>query len=130
MDLYLTQYQQLFSWFLTAKGKPYWYSELAALNIQLKLEQGNNLLIIGDEAFSAIKTKFLHCQIQAFANLYKKLPYPDESFDAIVLPHILTYVSQPKLILHEALRLLQPNGILLVSNFKKFGRISSSKLCY
>lgn len=119
MELYLTQYQQFLSWLLTDNGKRYFQSKLAALNIQLKAERGNHLLMISSEDLGAIKTQFLHCKIQKFESLAKKFPYADKSFDGIILSHILAYVSQPALILQEALRLLQPNGLLLVNDFTK-----------
>jgi phosphatidylethanolamine/phosphatidyl-N-methylethanolamine N-methyltransferase len=44
------------------------------------------------------------------------LGFKNESFDAVVLSHILSVVNDPETLIQEAHRVLKPNGILFVLN--------------
>lgn len=44
-------------------------------------------------------------------------PMQDNSVDLIVLPHVLEFASQPQQVLREAVRVLMPEGKLIVAGF-------------
>ena len=48
------------------------------------------------------------------------LPYPDASFDLVVLQNQLEYADNPKALLEEAARLLRPQGLLCISMIPKY----------
>jgi SAM-dependent methyltransferase len=48
------------------------------------------------------------------ADLGEPLPFPDESFDTIVLTDVLEHLPRPDIIWAEAARLLRPGGVFLV----------------
>lgn len=43
------------------------------------------------------------------------LPFGDDSFDAVICTQVLSYVTDPKLVIAEIYRVLQPGGVLLCS---------------
>lgn len=47
-------------------------------------------------------------------NVAHRLPFPGETFDVIVLSHILEHLSQPQTLVAEAFRMLRPGGLLVV----------------
>lgn len=48
-----------------------------------------------------------------------RLPFPDASFDQVLLLHVLTYAHDPALALHEAGRVLRPGGQLAVATLAR-----------
>jgi len=55
-----------------------------------------------------------NCQlVQADALL---APFEDESFDHIMITHVISVVSDPVKLLHEARRLVKPNGRIVILN--------------
>jgi hypothetical protein len=118
MNIDTEQYQQLLQWFELGLGQDYLQSEQSLYAKYFKTQHGNNILLptaffqklAGLESFKN-QTKF------ELSDFSKKLVYPDAAFDCIVLPHILEFCSEPKLIFFEAQRLLNPEGTLLISGF-------------
>ena len=47
------------------------------------------------------------------------LPFPDASFDLVVLMHALTYAARPAQAVAEAARVLRPGGRLLLSSLAR-----------
>jgi ubiquinone/menaquinone biosynthesis C-methylase UbiE len=59
-------------------------------------------------------------QVKALENAdVHALPYPDNSFDTVSFPFVLTLVANPELALSQAIRVLKPGGlVLIVSHFR------------
>lgn len=48
---------------------------------------------------------------------YTELPFPPNSFDTIVLPHVLEFAAHPKIIITESWQALAPEGHLIILGF-------------
>lgn len=48
------------------------------------------------------------------------LPYPDQSFDVILLSHCLEYAEDPAAMIRASVRLLRPGGLLCLSVIPKY----------
>jgi acyl transferase len=59
------------------------------------------------------------------ADLESPLPFPDHSFDRVVCNLVIGYVRDPLFTLREYLRVLAPNGRLVVSNLKPYADLSA-----
>jgi SAM-dependent methyltransferase/alpha-beta hydrolase superfamily lysophospholipase len=59
------------------------------------------------------------------ADLESPLPIPDHSFDRVVCNLVLGYVRDPLFTLREYLRVLTPNGRLVLSNLKPYADLSA-----
>ena len=49
-----------------------------------------------------------------------ELPFPEDSFDLIVLPHALEFTDDPHLMLREAWRVIRPEGQIVIAGFNPF----------
>jgi SAM-dependent methyltransferase len=47
-------------------------------------------------------------------NVARPLPFPEQSFDVVVLSHILEHLAKPENLVSEAYRILRPGGLLVV----------------
>jgi len=61
-----------------------------------------------------------HRSADSVAALYEALPFKEHSFDAVVLPHVLEYVRSPQEVLAESMRVLKPEGVLLIMGFNPY----------
>lgn len=59
------------------------------------------------------------------ADLEHPLPFPDHSFDRVVCNLVLGYVRDPLSTLREYLRVLAPQGRLVISNLKPYADLSA-----
>ncbi|HNC81739.1 MAG TPA: alpha/beta hydrolase [Nitrospira sp.] len=59
------------------------------------------------------------------ADLESALPFPDHSFDRVVCNLVLGYVRDPLFTLREYLRVLTPQGRLVISNLKPYADLSA-----
>jgi SAM-dependent methyltransferase/alpha-beta hydrolase superfamily lysophospholipase len=59
------------------------------------------------------------------ADLESPLPFPDRSFDRVVCNLVIGYVRDPLFTLREYLRVLAPNGRLVISNLKPYADLSA-----
>lgn len=59
------------------------------------------------------------------ADLESPLPFPDHSFDRVVCNLVIGYVRDPLFTLREYLRVLTPNGRLVISNLKPYADLSA-----
>jgi ubiquinone/menaquinone biosynthesis C-methylase UbiE len=48
-------------------------------------------------------------------NAEPELPFPDNSFDAVLLSSVFSYLTEPECILAEVSRVLSPAGVIIVS---------------
>jgi SAM-dependent methyltransferase len=67
------------------------------------------LRVRGDESATA-DVRFCH----------DELPFPCESMDLLLLPHVLEFAENPHQILREVERVLMPEGNLIISGFNPF----------
>ncbi len=115
-------YEHFLQWLQTSSGQRFLQTEMQTIKRLSELWSGNYSLLLGAE-FKDIKEcgNFAHFNRVDFAQLNKRLPYDDGSFNAIFLPHLLQYHPEPQLLLAEMTRLLQPEGHLLISGLNPFG---------
>lgn len=59
------------------------------------------------------------------ADLESPLPFPDHSFDRVICNLVIGYVRDPLFTLREYLRVLAPNGRLVISNLKPYADLSA-----
>ena len=59
------------------------------------------------------------------ADLESPLPFPDHTFDRVVCNLVVGYVRDPSFTLREYLRVLKPQGRLVVSNLKPYADLSA-----
>lgn len=60
-----------------------------------------------------------HANIEVVEGDMHALPWPDATFDLVVLMHALTYASKPATAVTEAARVLRPGGRLLASSLAR-----------
>jgi SAM-dependent methyltransferase len=48
------------------------------------------------------------------------LPFPENSFDVLVLPHALEFTDEPHQLLREVYRVIRPEGQVLIAGFNPF----------
>lgn len=60
--------------------------------------------------------KHLSKNIELFNMSGEDLQFPDNSFDYVVLSHVIAVVDKPEQVLNEAYRVLRPNGRLYILN--------------
>ena len=65
----------------------------------------------------AIEKKSLDGRIQLTQGRAEHLPFPDETFDAVVFTYLLRYVQDPDATIRELSRVLKPGGKLLSLEF-------------
>lgn len=56
---------------------------------------------------------------------FTDLPYAKESMDFIILPHVLEFTSEPKIVLEEVTECLSQRGMLLIFSLSPFSRFVS-----
>jgi demethylmenaquinone methyltransferase/2-methoxy-6-polyprenyl-1,4-benzoquinol methylase len=65
----------------------------------------------------AIEKKSLDGRVQLVQGRAEHLPFPDETFDAVVFTYLLRYVQDPDATIRELSRVLKPGGQLLSLEF-------------
>ena len=58
---------------------------------------------------------------------FDELPFPSETFDVVILHHVLEYSQNPHLLLREASRVLMPKGYLIVFGFNPYSMFGMSR---
>src|SRR5664279_448767 len=56
------------------------------------------------------------------------LPFSENSFDLVVLPHALEFTDEPHQLLREVYRVIRPEGQLLITGFNPFSPVSYTHL--
>jgi demethylmenaquinone methyltransferase/2-methoxy-6-polyprenyl-1,4-benzoquinol methylase len=67
--------------------------------------------------FRAVEKKNLDGRVQLVQGRAEHLPFPDETFDAVVFTYLLRYVREPDATIRELSRVLKPGGQLLSLEF-------------
>jgi ubiquinone/menaquinone biosynthesis C-methylase UbiE len=81
-------------------------------------------------AFAAMVPGYQNCEYQV-ADLSKRLPFDDHTFDAINLGDVLEHMDRPDDALRELARVAKPGGIILISTplknslFKRLARLAN-----
>ena len=75
----------------------------------------NRFLMLTPESSDAHITN--SSQIEYFLGLSNELPFANESFDLITLPHTLEFSENPHDVLREVNRILRPEGRIVISGF-------------
>jgi SAM-dependent methyltransferase len=70
--------------------------------------------------------QFAHCAVR-LADMYR-LPLADASYDSVVLQMVLHHAEDPQGVIHEAARVLAPNGRLLVIDLAEHARADVTRL--
>jgi demethylmenaquinone methyltransferase/2-methoxy-6-polyprenyl-1,4-benzoquinol methylase len=65
----------------------------------------------------AVERKNLDGRVQLIQGRAEHLPFPDETFDAVVFTYLLRYVQDPDATIRELSRVLKPGGELLSLEF-------------
>lgn len=117
----------LIRWYAEYPGRLVLQTENQMLNESLPTLFGTYLLQLGQLKTHCLLTSSLihHTiyysqQIQSnidSCGLYRQMPFANSSFDAIFLPHILEYEPSTSATLAEAVRMLVPEGYLIITGF-------------
>jgi SAM-dependent methyltransferase len=122
---------QLSNWYQTALGKEVAKAEALYLSQALAEIPGNHLLQLGSTGANCLTaSRALHkCVVQAPEETdhmlsaiasYQELPFPNEMFDIVILPHVLETVDNYPTVLREAVRVLKGEGYLLMLGFNPY----------
>lgn len=124
MSLQVNNYQHFIDWLEQPIGQQFLQFELAIIQTMLDQLHGNHLLLLGNTRYDKVATfgNFSHYWQQDLALLDKPLPFDEQTFNMIVMPHCLDFVGQADLLVKELARLLQGEGYLLVTGFNPYGR--------
>lgn len=88
---------------------------MASWDSHLQLVPDVELSVLGmNEAELAANNRAQQRLVQDL-NQYPRLPYADASFDAVVCTASIEYLIQPHAVLQEALRVLRPGGVMILS---------------
>src|SRR5690606_38871372 len=76
------------------------------------------------EMLAVARAKLEHAGLQncrvRHADLYE-LPFGDQSFDAVMIHHVLRFVADPKRALREAARVMAPGARIIVFDLAQIG---------
>jgi demethylmenaquinone methyltransferase/2-methoxy-6-polyprenyl-1,4-benzoquinol methylase len=70
-----------------------------------------------EAGLQAVEKKSLDGRVQLVQGRAEQLPFPDETFDAVVFTYLLRYVRDPDAAMRELSRVLKPGGELLSLEF-------------
>lgn len=104
------------SWALdVASGTGLVARELAARNLRVvALDQSEAMVARGRKASGGSP---LEDRIRFVLGRAERLPFPDESFDALTFTYLLRYVDEPQATLVELARVLRPGGVMASLEF-------------
>jgi SAM-dependent methyltransferase len=128
--------KQLIDWYKTPLGKEFAKIEHDKLTRILTQLPGNYLLQLGDTDTSWLTASRVMCKYilgQQLANqpaaiaAFNELPFPNELFDIVILPHVLECSDKYPIVLREAARVMAGEGYLLVLGFSPYSLRALSK---
>jgi len=93
--------------------------------VALEIADHHNGRIVGldvshlmlEAGLRAVEKKSLDGRVQLIQGRAEHLPFPDETFDAVVFTYLLRYVQDPDATIRELSRVLKPGGELLSLEF-------------
>lgn len=104
------------SWVLdAATGTGLVARELARRNLRVVgLDQSEVMIRRGAQA---VRREELEDRIGFVLGMAERLPFPDETFDAVTFTYLLRYVEDPQATLVELARVLRPGGVMAALEF-------------
>ncbi|NWF78026.1 MAG: class I SAM-dependent methyltransferase [Chloroflexi bacterium] len=93
--------------------------------VALEIAHNHNAQIVGiditrsmlEAGLCAVEKQSLDGRVQLIQGCAEHLPFPDETFDAVVFTYLLRYVQDPNATIRELSRVLKPGGQLLSLEF-------------
>ncbi len=97
--------------------------------LQLGALRGTKWLNLNRQSQSYILDTRERCGAECalFSN-FESLPFQSESMDIVILRHTLEATSKPQEVLHEAERVLSPDGYIVISGFNPFSLFGVMRL--
>jgi demethylmenaquinone methyltransferase/2-methoxy-6-polyprenyl-1,4-benzoquinol methylase len=104
------------SWVLdVATGTGLVARELARRNVRVAaLDQSEAMMRRG---VGAVRQRRLDDRVRFVLGRAERLPFPDETFDAVVFTYLLRYVDDPQATIVELARVLRPGGTMAALEF-------------
>ena len=91
---------------------------------QALCERGADVIAVDRDAARLLALEERGLDVETLHSDIASLPYPDDSFDAIVLQDVLEHVRTPEAVLRELARVLTPDGVLYLSTPNRFSVVN------
>jgi SAM-dependent methyltransferase len=121
------------SWYQTQLGQTVFKIEQQQIQYLPRAVFNDHLLQLGANThpFLALNTPISHlflvsenktlpCSSNIVQSAFAQLPFPNDSIHTIILPHVLEWQRDPKTILADVWRVLEPDGHLIILNFNPY----------
>ena len=118
------------TWYQTQLGQTVLKLEQQQLRVLPRVMFNKNLVQLGatSQSVSGLNMPATHlflvstnpskqCSTNRVQSTFEQLPFPNDSAHTVILPHVLEFQIDPKIILTEAWRILEPDGHLVILGF-------------